>query len=283
MWRVKVLIRAAFGFSRTETTGFLLLLPLSLVILFSEPVYRNLLENAEATINWKVRDSIMTYILSKRAASIPTVTIDLQTADLHQLESSGLRSVIASRLIHFREAGGIIRSRADLLKIYGMDSTWTVKTNFIFARPMRKEKAAPASHLQKVQLSLDINLADSIQLLMIKGVGPIRARRIILFREKLGGFVNMEQLKEVYGIDSTTLKNLYRSSFISQGFDPRKISLNRASWEEFSAHPYLTRKEAAALLAYRTQHGKFDSVRQILTVRLLQEERLLRLLPYLSL
>ena len=259
------------------------MLPLSVMILISEPAYRNLFENPEATINWKDRDSIMAYILSKRTASIPKDTIDLQTADLHRLVSSGLRSPVASRLIHFRDAGGVIRSRRDLLKIYGMDSTWTIKTNFIFARSMLNEKVAPAAHLQKPQLSLDINLADSIQLLMIKGVGPVRARRIILFREKLGGFISMEQLKEVYGIDSLTLKNLYRSSFISQGFDPRKISLNRANWEEFTAHPYLTRKEAAALLAYRTQHGKFDSVRQVLTVRLLQEEKLLKLLPYLTL
>lgn len=259
------------------------MLPLSLMILISEPAYRNLLENPEATINWKDRDSIMAYIVSKRVTSIPTDTVDLRTADVHRLVSSGLRTTIASRLIHFREAGGMIRVRKDLLKIYGMDSAWTIRTNFIFDKEMRKEKLAPGGQKQKPQLSLDINVADSIQLLKIKGVGPVRARRIILFREKLGGFISMEQLKEVYGIDSLTLKNLYRLSFISQDFDPRKISLNRATWEEFTAHPYLTRKDAAALLAYRTQHGKFDSVRQVLEIKLLQEERILKLLPYLSL
>src|SRR3569833_3197280 len=48
---------------------------------------------------------------------------------------------------------------------------------------------------------IELNSADSAKLTELKGIGPSFARRIINYRNRLGGFINKEQLKEVYGMD----------------------------------------------------------------------------------
>src|SRR4051812_23840632 len=42
MHLIKAWVRSFFGFSRRETKAFIILLPLMVIILFSEPVYRHL-------------------------------------------------------------------------------------------------------------------------------------------------------------------------------------------------------------------------------------------------
>ena len=54
----------------------------------------------------------------------------------------------------------------------------------------------------KKTVIVDINTANSAQLDEVKGIGGgTFAKRIIKYRERLGGFYKTEQLMEVYGLD----------------------------------------------------------------------------------
>ena len=55
---------------------------------------------------------------------------------------------------------------------------------------------------------LAINAADSLQLLALPGVGPVRAREILRARRRLGGFRTVGQLAEVKGIGPKTVERL---------------------------------------------------------------------------
>ena len=48
-------------------------------------------------------------------------------------------------------------------------------------------------------LSVELNSADSVTLQLLHGIGPAYARRIVNYRDRLGGFVSTTQLLEVYG------------------------------------------------------------------------------------
>src|SRR6185436_12439279 len=79
MHRLKAWIRMFFGFSRTETNAFLILIPLLFIVLFSEPVYRNLrvnqppdffkenkaLDSLIASLQWNDSSQIKTKLVLK--------------------------------------------------------------------------------------------------------------------------------------------------------------------------------------------------------------------------
>src|SRR6478609_3452049 len=133
MSRLRAWIRSFFGFSRSETNAFLILLPLMALLIFSEPVYRywfiaqqprdfdnekNELDSLTASWSWTQRDSAIGKSLERRLFSFDPNTVSNE--DLIQL---GFNRTLAHRMVNYRMKGGKFTVKKDLMKIYGMDST----------------------------------------------------------------------------------------------------------------------------------------------------------------
>lgn len=127
----------------------------------------------------------------------------------------------------------------------------------------------------------DINQCDTTELIRLKGIGSKLALRIVKFRDGLGGFHSTEQFSEVYGLDSLALSELKR--FAKVGSAVKKININTATVEELGRHPYLrNRKQMQVLINYRTQHGPFRSLEELLNVKVLDQGMIQKAGPYLS-
>jgi len=179
------------------------------------------------------------------------------------------------------------RIKSDLLKIYGMDSSFYLQLFPYIQLPenIQARFAEEKLSLKKPKSVLepfDLNTADTTQLKSVYGIGTILAVRILKFRDGLGGFVKREQLNEVYGLDSAVTDKLFEVSFIAEGFEPRKINMNTATEKEFSSHPYIKKFMANAIVAYRFQHGNFSSVEDIRKLDRLRDDDINRILPYLK-
>jgi competence ComEA-like helix-hairpin-helix protein len=105
---------------------------------------------------------------------------------------------------------------------------------------------------RKIQ-AIDINTADSAAWVALNGIGPGFAKRIMTYREKLGGFYQVEQLKEVYGLDSLWVKENKALLKVGAGVY-RFLAINQVEWKDFK-HPYLPYGQSKVVLAYRKQHG----------------------------
>ena len=134
---------------------------------------------------------------------------------------------------------------------------------------------------KKALEKFDLNNADTSQLKKIYGIGDKLSMRILKYRDVLGGFVDMDQLKEVYGLDSLVIDRLIENSTIQNEFQPKKININTASEKQLSTHPYLN-KVAKAIISYRFQHGDFKAVEDIRNVSSLDEKSVQRIIPYLK-
>jgi DNA uptake protein ComE-like DNA-binding protein len=207
-----------------------------------------------------------------------------------QLDSLGLPSFLSERLIKYRNAGGNFKIKKDLLKIYGMSTELYAKLEPFIQLPesipvvSAREETAVASMpiAENSPEKFDINVADSLTLISIKGIGPVLTGRIIRFRSALGGFISPEQLGEIYGLQSPALENLKDQCFVQEGYSPVKIKINFAGWAELARHPYIGRGLANGIINYRESRGPYRSLDDLHLITGVNDSTLLRIRNYIE-
>jgi DNA uptake protein ComE-like DNA-binding protein len=293
MSRLRAWARGFFGFSRTETNAFVILLPLMMALIFSEPAYRYWFTRQPQNFSKEKKelDSIMTtWKWEKDSAIVKSLRINPFSFNPNQvtkdeLVALGFENPLGDRIINFRLKGGRFRVKRDLMKIYGMDSNHYKKIEQYINLPAKFERSAtnkPEQKSKPVSLKFDLNKADSLQLMKIYGVGQKLSHRIISYRDKLGGFISISQIKEVYGLDSAVVEELASKSYVEENFQPRQININRVAEKELGTHPYVRYKLAKAIIAYRFQHGMYGSLEELKKIELIDEIKFAKIKPYLS-
>ena len=291
-------IRNLFGFSGNEINGFLILIPLMVLTIFSEPVYHSWVAASGREYAGDIRalDSLAQLPVKvvepdKAAARQPVALFqfDPNHSSISELRQLGFSETSSTRIAAYRAKGGVYSVKSDLLKIYGLDSSLYKRLyNYINlpAGPLARERnfrtSRKRSERTSVTKSFDINTADTLLLKTVYGIGPVLATRIIRFRDALGGFVRPEQLYEVYGLDSAVVQRLQKLVFITPDFIPEKVNINTADEQKLSGHPYIRRKLAGALISYRFQHGDFMDITDIKKLSIMRAGEIERLLPYLK-
>jgi competence ComEA-like helix-hairpin-helix protein len=164
----------------------------------------------------------------------------------------------------------------------GPNHTWrSLKKRVDSTRPQRRGKQNLFStSYQKAPLSISLNASDSMSWEQLPGIGPVLAARIIKYREKLGGFHSVSQLKEVYGITDSVYEKISPVIKTDQG-TVKKIDLNNSSLEELKKHPYLRWQTASAIFRYREANGRFNSLEDLNKIWSLSPETILKIEPYL--
>lgn len=140
--------------------------------------------------------------------------------------------------------------------------------------------AGPAPGLWKPK-PIDINRADSAQLLPLPGIGPVFSGRIIRYRELLGGFASVHQLSEVYGLRPETVVQIEASILVDTAAI-RRLDMNGSSFSDLLRHPYLDFADVKALVDYRDFSGRIGSVREIRDNHLLSDSTMDRMIPYMD-
>jgi competence protein ComEA len=229
---------------------------------------------------------------------------DPNTAGFDELVRLGLTPGTARILLNYRKAGGSFGSDSDLLKVYGLhpdefrrlqpyirmnprgygsphkpDTAFSTYPNAMLTTSTLSRTDQP--YTKGTSLSFELNRADSLQLVSVFGIGPVFARRIIQYRQMLGGFCRPEQLMEVYGLNMQQYEELMRCSYLDTSL-LRKINLNRMDAATLSLHPYLDRYQARSLVAYREAMGAFRDPLEVLDNGLLPDSIYRRIRPYLE-
>jgi DNA uptake protein ComE-like DNA-binding protein len=142
------------------------------------------------------------------------------------------------------------------------------------------EKKEYTKYVPKVIEKFDINTADTATLKQIKGIGEKTAFQIEKFRNGIGGFYSLEQLKEVYILSPEAFDELKKYALITSTV--RKININTADYETLKNHSYIKGKAASILLKYKKQHGNYKTLEDIKKSRAIEEDQLTKLTPYLE-
>lgn len=189
---------------------------------------------------------------------------DLNRTGYDTLLNAGLSSFQANNIIKYRKSGGRFYKKEDLLKIYGVDTlTFEKVKHLAIVNP--KDKEISEKNKRANEISIELNLAKKPDLMQLQGIGEVYAKRVIKYRELLGGFYCKEQIKEVYNLPPQTYENIKGQLKV----DPtqiQKIRINFADYGQLVKHPYISSGCANAILAFRTQNGSFFNKDQLRSV-----------------
>jgi len=293
-------VRSFFSFSKKELNGIFLLSLLILIVLAIPWLYRNFSKEQvydlekfkQEAADFKGSKIRVFYTEDKKEArKVTYFEFDPNSIGDKEWQRLGL-SIKQIRVIrNYVSKGGKFYKKEDLKRIYSIPEAQysllepyiRIAATYSQSKSVKEIKfAKPVTSNDRVSVSLiELNSADSLLLLTVRGIGPAFASRIIRFRDRLGGFYKLEQLKEVYGIDSLKFSQLQVQLSLNAGL-VQKIDLNTAGFEQFRKHPYLTYKQMNAIIQYRKQHGNYHSIEDLRKVAILNEEIIRKIEAYFA-
>lgn len=198
-------------------------------------------------------------------------------------------------ILNYRKKGGKFYKKEDLAKIYSISpAEFKRLENFIDIQPtfdkielqVKLKNSVSRSKIDAerkfIPTAVDINSADTTALITLRGIGSTFAKRIVKYRESLGGFVSVQQIKEVYGLPPETFEAILPYLKINSQHAVSKLAINVLDVKALLKHPYINFKQSTAIVNYRMQHGDFKSVEDLKKVILLEEDFLRKLAPYLT-
>ena len=190
---------------------------------------------------------------------------------------------------NYQTKGGKFYSKADVKKMYCINESQYAKLEPYINLPDQKtpfykdtsvktytKLAEPKTEIKIA--SVELNIANEEDLITIPGIGPARASAIIKYREKLGGYMELEQVKEAYGMDSVF--DRIKKYLQLELYTTRFININTAKAVDFK-HPYLTPSSVTIIINYRNEHGSFTKVDELKKLNILDEITYKKLEPYL--
>lgn len=233
------------------------------------------------------------YEPSERNYSSPKSEVfyfDPNTASTDEWKRLGVKDKTIATIQKYISKGGHFYKPEDIRKIWGIHPDLQDRlvpyvkienTQKQYANNYADKTTYISSYKKPVVETVEINTADTATFIALYGIGSKLAQRIITFREKLGGFYSVDQIKETYGLpDSTFIK--IRPKLILTNTAVKKLNINTASLDEMRSHPYIRYNLANAFVQYRAQHGNFSSVEDIKKIMIITDEIFAKVSPYLT-
>lgn len=190
----------------------------------------------------------------------------------------GFKEKTAETFIKFRKATEGFKTKEELKKVFGISEEFYSEIETYIQIPIQKSEKIS----QEKATRININTSSKEELMKARGIGPAFSNRIVEYREKLGGFLNINQLEEVYGIDKEWI-NKYGYQFFYNPNHINKIKINSIEFKALLKHPYFSYSEVKRIISYRDMHGKFSTLEQIRDNNLINPEQYRKIVPYLSL
>jgi competence protein ComEA len=274
---MKAQIKNYLSLTKKEWNGMVVLLVLIALVLIAPYVYQWL--RKDNTINVTEFNTAVAALnkANPRLLNGPEppknglFKFDPNTASADDWQRLGITAKQAAIIKNYTSKGGRFRKAEDLQKIYGLSKVDYAKLAPFIIIPKENIRAI---------VVVELNAADSSKLTSIDGIGGAFAKRIIYYRERLGGFITKEQLKEVYGIDALKYDEIKNQVKVDAG-RIRKININTINFDKLRLMPYLNYKQVNAIIEYRKQHGDYTSTGDLKNIAIIDDDILRKIEPYL--
>lgn len=271
---------------------------------YERSTYNSSAANNLSTLEKDSKGSIQT---SAKGAVAELFLFDPNTVSLPELTRLGMSEKQATVVINYRSKGGVFRNKEDFRKIYSVSDQLFLKVQDYIVINQKESKLhqsgdnikhsgnnskqsgndfkqseanfASAGIYQNVgrqwreeEFLLELNGADSADLVKLKGIGPYYASKILRYRERLGGFVHPGQLTEITGIDSVRYLMFAGNVFVDTTKVERR-DLSTATYSQLASNPYIGSYMARSILRYiERNQGQKISITELLVKNIIKSE-----------
>jgi competence protein ComEA len=314
-------VKDYFTFTKKERTGLIVLVSLIVIILFipylfpylkkKQPVNKASFDKEVAKLNQLKIDSSQNSSYTKRnynddgeradyyqpvkknyeeSRKGELFTFDPNTATTEEWKRLGVRDKTIKTIQNYLSKGGKFRKPEDLYKVYGLreeDVARMVPYISIKSETINEIfKETPSTSFENKKANsfsgqIEINSADSSAFISLPGIGTKLSQRIINFREKLGGFYSVQQVGETFGLPDSTFKKI-KSNLTCNQSALKKININTAEINILKTHPYIKYALANVIVQYRTEHGNYASIDDLMKISFMRDSLFKKIAPYLT-
>lgn len=274
---MKSTLKNYLSVTKKEWNGLVVMIVLILLALAAPYVYRLFHKDKIINFNQFETDAAKLKVAGFEQEEKKMVSAHLFAFNPNHLPDTtwaklGLTKHQIGTIKHYEAKGGSFRTKADVQKMYSLSAE--------DYKRLAPYISLPDAESIKSAAIIEINKADSAQLVSLKGIGPAYAMRIIRYRDKLGGFHAKQQLKEVFGIDEEHYLLMDKQVKVNAAF-VKKLNINKATFEDMRRFPYLSYKQINAIIQYRNEHGDYDKLDDLREVAILDDATLKKIKPYL--
>jgi competence protein ComEA len=222
--------------------------------------------------DYRIKSNVKKY---RKKYKSPSSKFDPNSYKLSDWMRLGLSQKQAEIILKFTNRG--IENNDELKNIFVIndDLFALIKDSTVYPAKVVKEK----TQVKEVQ-TVDLNSASIEQIDELPGIGEYYSKKIVDYREKLGGFIRKEQLLEIWKFDPEVFERIKDRIVIVQ--EVSRIDINKVTIDELKLHPYISYKQANSIVKMREQHGLYKSVEDIKRSKLIDNETYQKLKDYLK-
>jgi len=302
---MKKFLKNYFTFNKGDRNAFLILLTILFIVIafpflsnffYKEKIYdfsafRNEILAFELAQNQRQKEDSLNKIQRTDKFNFTQIDNSVEQSKLYpfkfnpnklpaeQWRKIGLSDRQINGIKNYEAKGGRFYIKKDFKKLYVIsENEYEVLEPFIDL-PVEILKTTYQSHPKEAIELIELNNADSITLKKLKGIGNVLSKRIVRYRDRLGGFYKKEQLFEVNGIDTALFRTIEPYLTLEKRL-VRQIDINSADFSTLKGHPYLSSNIALSIINYRNMHGNYKTLPDIMKSALVTEELFYKISPY---
>ena len=273
-------IKGYFNFSREQRTGILLLFTIIIILqlIYFFVDFRAVAKKYPEKQEWLSLQSQIDSMKVDGQSEVPKIyPFNPNFITDYKGYKLGMSIQEIDRLLAFRKENKYVNSPKEFQNVTKVsDSLLNVMAPYFKfpdwvnnKKEFKGDKNYPNQAFAKKEkiVLIDINHATQEDLIKIYGIGEAISLRILKQKESLGGFVSMEQMKDVWGLSPEVVENLNTHFKVSALPNFKKIAVNDASLKELSQFFYFKYALAKEIITYRSMNGNINNIEDLTKIK----------------
>jgi DNA uptake protein ComE-like DNA-binding protein len=285
-------LKSYFIFSKSHRSGIVLLLILMVLVQLCYYFISNQKPSTSEDTSWLLVQNEIDSLKQNRATKKDTIyPFNPNFITDYKGYKLGMSVQEIDRLHQYRAQNKYVNSAAEFQKVTKVSSDLLQKISPYFKFPdwVTNKSATSYKNFQtypsKEKVAIiqkDINAATKEDLIAVYGIGEKLADKILIEKEKFGGFVSMEQFQFIWGISPEAIEDLQNRFFVKNTSSILKVAVNELSIKELAKFPYFNYALAKEIVIYRSMNNGIKEISDLTKIKGMPNEKIKIIALYLK-